>query len=84
MGEKLFGEDFHQFNQSDFQSEMLKTIRIPKNLLYLTDRLPKPHYDESPHKNKAHANSVIIKSNKKEQLERDESTLRSEQRAPKR
>jgi hypothetical protein len=27
---------------------MLQTIRIPKNLLYLTDRLPKPHYDNSP------------------------------------
>lgn len=27
---------------------MLQTIRIPKNLLYLTDRLPKPSYDISP------------------------------------
>ena len=43
---------------------MLKTIRIPKNLLYLTDRLPKPSYnDESMHKK--HASSVIVKSNKK-------------------
>ena len=43
---------------------MLKTIRIPKNLLYLTDRLPKPAYnDESMHKK--HASSVIVKSNKK-------------------
>lgn len=24
---------------------MLSTIRVPKNLLYLTDRLPKPSYD---------------------------------------
>lgn len=49
---------------------MLKTIRIPKNLLYLTDRLPKPQYDEGMNK-KPHAQSVIIKSNKKESVERD-------------
>ena len=24
---------------------LLSTIRVPKNLLYLTDRLPKPAYD---------------------------------------
>jgi len=24
---------------------LLSTIRVPKNLLYLTDRLPKPQYD---------------------------------------
>jgi len=24
---------------------LLSTIRVPKNLLYLTDRLPKPLYD---------------------------------------
>lgn len=27
------------------KSELLKTIRIPKKLHYLTDRLPKPNYD---------------------------------------
>lgn len=26
-------------------NELLKTIRIPKKLHYLTDRLPKPNYD---------------------------------------
>lgn len=25
---------------------LLSTIRVPKNLLYLTDRLPKPNYDK--------------------------------------
>ena len=25
---------------------MLKTIRVPKNLHYLTDRLPKPNYED--------------------------------------
>ena len=35
------------------KSELLKTIRIPKSLHYLTDRLPKPNYehhsDSIPH-----------------------------------
>lgn len=46
MGTKLFGQDFaqekKQFGES--QQELLSTIRVPKNLLYLTDRLPQPHY----------------------------------------
>ena len=41
--EKLFPQD--EFYDS--QSSLLNTIRVPKNLLYLTDRLPKPSY-ESP------------------------------------
>jgi len=32
--------------------ELLSTIRVPKNLLYLTDRLPKPHYHELNNKRK--------------------------------
>ena len=32
--------------------EMLTTIRIPKNLLYLTERLPKPHYSDRQLKSK--------------------------------
>jgi NIMA (never in mitosis gene a)-related kinase len=40
--EKLFPEDF----EDDVpQMNLLSTIRVPKNLLYLTDRLPKPAYD---------------------------------------
>jgi Protein kinase domain len=31
--------------QSDTPNKLLKTIKIPKNLLYLTDKLPKPNYD---------------------------------------
>jgi hypothetical protein len=30
----------------DSQTDLLNTIRVPKNLLYLTDRLPKPNYDK--------------------------------------
>jgi hypothetical protein len=29
---------------------LLSTIRVPKNLLYLTDRLPKPMYDSDDRK----------------------------------
>jgi NIMA (never in mitosis gene a)-related kinase len=41
--DKIFPHD--EFYES--QSSLLNTIRVPKNLLYLTDRLPKPSY-ESP------------------------------------
>jgi hypothetical protein len=44
MGEKLFGNEYYE-RSIDPQQELLSTIRVPKNLLYLTDRLPKPHYD---------------------------------------
>ena len=32
------------------QMNLLSTIRVPKNLLYLTDRLPKPAYDSDSRK----------------------------------
>jgi hypothetical protein len=38
---KLFPDD--NFESTD-QNELLNTIRIPKNILYLSDRLPKPTY----------------------------------------
>ena len=47
IGEKLFGAEFYSYSDG-LQKELLSTIRVPKNLLYLTDRLPKPHYDSSP------------------------------------
>lgn len=40
--EKYFPED----EWYDKQSILLSTIRVPKNLLYLTDRLPKPKYTD--------------------------------------
>lgn len=40
--EKLFPEDCFFASQSS----LLNTIRVPKNLLYLTDRLPKPNYED--------------------------------------
>ena len=41
--EKLFQNDI--FEDQSEQVNLLSTIRVPKNLLYLTDRLPKPQYD---------------------------------------
>ena len=39
--EKLFPEEDHM----EINTTLLSTIRVPKNLLYLTDRLPKPAYE---------------------------------------
>lgn len=39
----LFPEENNGFNS---ESILLQTIRCPKNLLYLTDRLPKPSYED--------------------------------------
>jgi hypothetical protein len=42
---KLFGtESFDDSYQAGGMS-LLNTIKVPKNLLYLTDRLPKPMYE---------------------------------------
>ena len=39
-------DDFYSDNEeSPLKMELLSTIRVPKNLLYLTDRLPKPSYE---------------------------------------
>jgi NIMA (never in mitosis gene a)-related kinase 1/4/5 len=43
MGERLF-PDFYE-DESPRNNQLLSTIRVPKNLLYLTDRLPKPSYN---------------------------------------
>ena len=41
--ERLFPTGSNEYFD-DEQSSLLNTIRVPKNLLYLTDRLPKPTY----------------------------------------
>ena len=41
--EKLMPQD--AFEDPTAELNLLSTIRVPKNLLYLTDRLPKPQYD---------------------------------------
>lgn len=45
MTEKLFGLGSYRDDIEDTQMQLLQTIKVPKNLLYLTDRLPKPHYE---------------------------------------
>jgi hypothetical protein len=47
---RLFGTAFYEGNYEP-QPELLSTIKVPKNLLYLTDRLPKPHYEKVNSKN---------------------------------
>lgn len=46
MGEQLFMDDFYDGigETNPMNNQLLSTIRVPKNLLYLTDRLPKPTY----------------------------------------
>lgn len=44
MGEQLFMDDFYDDLEDSPNNELLSTIRVPKNLLYLTDRLPQPNY----------------------------------------
>ena len=45
--------------QSDVNQELMKTIRLPKKLHYLTDRLPKPNYDNFSENDK---NSLSLKN----------------------
>lgn len=60
MGEQLFGEQFMIENSNEnSQNEMLKTIRFPQNLAYLTDRLPKPNYMSSPRINHQNHSTLI-------------------------
>ena len=49
MGTKIFKDDFYEQEYIP-QGDLLSTIRVPKNLLYLTDRLPKPIYDSAEKK----------------------------------
>ena len=48
ISEQLFGVDTTMKEQRTEQIDLLQTIKVPKNLLYLTDRLPKPFYQEIP------------------------------------
>lgn len=48
MGQRFFGKDYYE--EVYGEPNLLSTIRVPKNLLYLTDRLPKPIYDSQERK----------------------------------
>jgi len=45
---------------------LLKTIRIPKNILCLTDKLPEPNYDNPYHKKKFKKEGSLEKNNDKD------------------
>lgn len=45
MGQRIFKEDAFEEESQWTQAELLSTIRVPRNLLYLTDKLPKPSYE---------------------------------------
>ena len=47
-------------DESGDENNLLKTIRIPKNLLFLSDKLPKPNYKKVNVNNKSAVNSKNI------------------------
>ena len=54
MGEQIFMDDFYEdVHDSPGQNELLSTIRVPKNLLYLTDRLPQASYSNDTRRNRS-------------------------------
>jgi hypothetical protein len=59
IGLKIFESEFAEENPDSRQNELLKTIRVPKNLLYLTDRLPKPHYEKTSINSKINLSIVM-------------------------
>lgn len=42
--------DFFKNSDDNEESSLLQTIRVPKNLLFLTDKLPQPNYEKIPNK----------------------------------
>ena len=65
---KSFGNDNYNNNENGDETFdenedpiLLKTIRIPKNLLFLSDKLPKPNYN----KNLTHSHSTALVKNEK-------------------
>lgn len=42
--------DFFKNADDNEESSLLQTIRVPKNLLFLTDKLPQPNYEKIPNK----------------------------------
>jgi len=73
MGERLF-KDFYE-EDTEAKNQLLSTIRVPKNLLYLTDRLPKPSYEDSQPRGFKGVNKVqSTEKRKQDRLDDDEST----------
>lgn len=60
---KTYSDDMHH------DANLLQTIRIPKNLLFLTDRLPQANYEKAGKKKEFYNNSVDVNLKKKKALE---------------
>lgn len=60
---KTYSDDMHH------DANLLQTIRIPKNLLFLTDRLPQANYEKGSKKKEFYNNSVDVNLKKKKALE---------------
>ena len=43
----ITGENENKVNKNNNNKGLLKTIHMPKNLIFLSDKLPKPNYDKS-------------------------------------
>ena len=43
----ITGENENKVNKNSNNKGLLKTIHMPKNLIFLSDKLPKPNYDKS-------------------------------------
>lgn len=70
MGERIFGQEFYE-RSVEPPIELLSTIRVPKNLLYLTDRLPKAHYEHEKRsqQNKVAASTVLKRNEDKFEID---------------
>lgn len=64
MSQRLFKEDAFDEESEWNQPELLSTIRVPRNLLYLTDKLPKPSYESSARKSNTKASPLHAVSTK--------------------
>jgi len=67
MSQRLFKEDPFEEESQWSNAELLSTIRVPRNLLYLTDKLPKPTYDSSSRKSLTKAQHSNEKLNRRTQ-----------------
>jgi hypothetical protein len=60
--------------------QLLQTIKVPKNMLFLTEKLPKPNYEKIPHKkNLSFSNNEADIIKKKKQIKKNiEKELKAE------
>lgn len=67
-GERIFGSNFADEVGESQQLDLLSTITVPKNLLYLTDRLPKPHYYDTRNGQKF-SSATNVRTNRKDMID---------------